>query len=412
MKGSNLSDIKKILKEFHYLFFLNSASIPYYIACTMNQKSRSFAKSLNHNQELKVAHFTDTFYEVNGVVKTLQGIAAYAKIKKTNYRFLTCHTQDSISDEKVFKPTRIYEMPGYAENVLAFPSMTEILDYCYEEDFTHIHSATPGPMGIAALIVAKILQKPFYSSHHTRLDQYVEYLFEESFLASMMRFYQHWYYGSSDKIFVRSSESKKELMSWGLNEQKVCLLPAGVDTEFFVPGPKQTIDDRLLLLYVGRVSKEKNLELLAEALESLDRSKITLTIVGDGPYLNEMKERLLPLGVRFTGYLHGEDLVREYQKANLFVLPSTTETLGNVVLEAQACGVPVLVTDIGGQLDHVENYKTGFIIKGNNVRSLVEGIEGCLANKERLQEVGIAARKSVEGKTMEKAFSDFLSCYD
>ena len=161
------------------------------------------------------------------------------------------------------------------------------------------------------------------------------------------------------------------------------------------------------MLFVGRVSKEKNLDLIVTAIGRLRDSRICVRplFVGDGPYMAEMK-KLLPDAI-FTGYLDGEDLARAYASADFFVFPSTTDTFGNVVLEAQASGLPVIVSDIGGPRDLVAHGKDGLISKGHDVGELVEAIR-TLANDSTLRlNMGKAARARVESRNWTEAFERF-----
>ena len=115
------------------------------------------------------------------------------------------------------------------------------------------------------------------------------------------------------------------------------------------------------ILYVGRISKEKDLNVLAQAFRRLTQTHadVELILVGDGPYLNELKELLAGTPSIFTGYREGEQLAAIYASCDLFAFPSATDTFGNVVLEAQASGLPVIVTDSGGPQENMIPHKTG-----------------------------------------------------
>ena len=128
------------------------------------------------------------------------------------------------------------------------------------------------------------------------------------------------------------------------------------------------------MLFVGRISKEKNLDTLVASTRRLAEWKTPARplFIGDGPYLSEMK-RLLPDAL-FTGYLRGEELADAYASADFFVFPSTTDTFGNVVLEAQASGLPVIVSDVGGPRDLVQHARDGFITKALDAGELAEAI--------------------------------------
>jgi len=158
---------------------------------------------------------------------------------------------------------------------------------------------------------------------------------------------------------------------------------------------------------VGRVSKEKNLDVLVAATKKLAETQTLARplIVGDGPYMSEMK-RLLPDAI-FTGYLGGEDLAKAYAAADLFVFPSTTDTFGNVVLEAQACGIPAIVSDVGGPRDLVQHGKDGFVTKALDVGELAEAIRRLVEDPALRQRMGAAARGRVESRDWTEAFEKF-----
>ncbi len=237
-----------------------------------------------------------------------------------------------------------------------------MLRYSYEQGFTRIHSATPGPIGLAALAIARILKVPFCGTYHTQLPQYAQFLTGDSAMEDLTWKFVVWYYDQMDIIYAPSESTRQELIDRGIRPSKVMLYPRGVDIRRFSPRARNGfyrkrfgVSADLKLLYVGRVSKEKNLDVLTEAYERIHERHpgVHLVIVGDGPYLAEMRARLGHRRCTFTGALTGDDLVRAYASADLFVFPSTTDTFGNVILEAQACGLPVVVTDRGGPRENM-----------------------------------------------------------
>ena len=165
---------------------------------------------------------------------------------------------------------------------------------------------------------------------------------------------------------------------------------------------------------MGRVSKEKNLHILVEAFNHLSREQgdVHLIIVGEGPYLEEMKIELSGKPVTFTGYLAGEDLAAAYASSNIFVFPSTTDTFGNVVLEAQASGIPVIVTDQGGPQENLIPSRTGFIVRGNDTESFLQPIRLLTNDAKMAGRMGRDARKYMEDRTFEKAFLKTWDMYE
>jgi glycosyltransferase involved in cell wall biosynthesis len=136
-----------------------------------------------------------------------------------------------------------------------------------------------------------------------------------------------------------------------------------------------------------------------------------LTIVGDGPYKEEMSEILSGYNVNFTGYLYNSDLIKQYQSADLFVFPSCTDTMGNVILEAHACGLPTLVTNQGGPKENIIEGVNGFILYDINALNLADKIKFIFDNKD-LSSMSVACRNSVLDKDFDKVFLNFIKNYE
>jgi glycosyltransferase involved in cell wall biosynthesis len=371
-----------------------------------------------------VAHFTDTFYEVNGVARTLNQQIDVAQQSHKKFTIITCDAGDRPERQGVknFKPVGIHELPEYPDQKLFYPPVLEMLIYCYEQGFTHIHSATPGPIGLAALAIANILKIPIDGTYHTALPQYAHYLTGDAAIEELTWKFTLWYYGQMDRVYAPSKSTANELIEKGISADRIRLMERGVDITLFHPSKRNgffkkhcNIDDDIIkLLYVGRISREKNLPFLVEAFNRLsgERSDIHLIIVGEGPYLEEMKKELSGKPVTFTGYLTGEDLAAAYASSNIFVFPSTTDTFGNVVLEAQASGIPVIVTDQGGPQENLIPLRTGFIVRGNDAESFLQPIRLLINDAQMAKRMGLAARKYMEDRTFEKAFLKTWEMYE
>jgi len=152
---------------------------------------------------------------------------------------------------------------------------------------------------------------------------------------------------------------------------------------------------RVVLLYVGRVSREKGLEMLVDAVRELvdNGAAIALAVIGDGPYREEMEAALSGYPALFTGYLAGEQLQRGYASADLFVFPSATDTFGNVVLEAQASGLPVIVSDEGGPRELMIDGETGVVFRAGSTSGLVTAIRTMTSDPQRITHMGLNARR-------------------
>jgi glycosyltransferase involved in cell wall biosynthesis len=240
-------------------------------------------------------------------------------------------------------------------------------------------------------------------------------------MEDLMWKYVLWYYAQLDWIYVPSRSTGKELARKGLRPECLRLFPRGIDIQRFHPSHRdpdfmEAYAERssLKLLYVGRVSKEKNLPLLVEVFKALcrDMKNLSLIVVGDGPYLETMKEELKETPCAFTGYLKGEPLEKIYASSDLFVFPSTTDTFGNVVLEAQASGIPVVVTDKGGPQENIIPGKTGLVVPADDGAAMLEAVRSLIKEPFRLTVMGKAARTYMEGRSFEKAFNETWNMYD
>ncbi len=365
----------------------------------------------------KRAWFTDTLEDVNGVATTIRRMTAAGIAAGFDVTIMTCRSE--VTDHGVplenFKPIGEFELPEYELQRLSFPPVLEIFDHLERGGYSELIISTPGPTGLSALAAAKSLGLRAVGIYHTDFPQYVRILTDDSFMETLTWNYMHWFYSQLDVIYVNSEDYRKCWIERGIPREQLRILPRGLDTHLFHPEKRDSDfwksrglrDGELAMLFVGRVSKEKNLDLLVAATRRLAEEKVPVRpiIVGDGPYMGEMK-RLLGDAI-FTGYLGGEDLARAYASADFFVFPSTTDTFGNVILEAQASGLPVVVSDVGGPRDLVDHGRDGFITKALDAGELADSIRKLAASSELRAAMGRAARSRVENRDWSEAFEKF-----
>jgi glycosyltransferase involved in cell wall biosynthesis len=242
-------------------------------------------------------------------------------------------------------------------------------------------------------------------------------------LATLARRYVTWFYDLADRVLVPTEVYRRELVDTGLAASKIEILERGVDTALFhsgrrepgfydavlnpqssTDGPSSTAGSEagvpLRVLYVGRLAPEKNLAFLLRELQPLlgMRGDVELVLVGDGPSRHELAAWAGD-GVRFLGELHGEALATAYASADLFVFPSTTDTFGNVVLEAQACGLPVVVTNEGGPRELVMPGLTGLVVDIAREGAFVAAVERLLDDPELRRAMGRRAQVHARSHT-------------
>jgi glycosyltransferase involved in cell wall biosynthesis len=344
-----------------------------------------------------------------------------ARKNRKHQIIITCGPDRDGSEVVNFDPIGTFDMPEYPDLKLYYPPILKMLDFCYTQDFTHIHSATPGPIGLAALAIARILKIPIVGTYHTALPQYVGQLTGDNAMGEIMWKYVVWYYGQMDTIYVPSRATGDELTSKGIHRDKVRLYPRGVDTERFHPSKRNGFFKKLTgvsgsevnILYVGRVSREKSLPFLVEVFKRLVtlRPNVRLCTIGDGPYLEEMKEALEGLPAVFTGPLEGEKLAQAYASSDLFVFPSTTDTFGNVVLEAQASGLPVIVTEEGGPRENLIEGVTGLVVPPDDLKAFVEALLRLIDSPDLLRRMARNAREYSSKRSFESAYLELWESY-
>ncbi|HEV3408928.1 MAG TPA: glycosyltransferase, partial [Chthoniobacterales bacterium] len=387
-------------------------------------------------QNTKRAWFTDTLEDVNGVTTTIRKMAAAAAEAGKELIVVTSRRELSVSDVPIknFRPIGEFELPEYELQKLSFPPVLEMLDYVQRESFSEIIISTPGPVGLTGLLAGKMLNLRTAGIYHTDFPEYIRILTEDRFLESLAWRYMRWVYGQQDTVFVNSEEYRRSWIERGIEPEKLKILPRGLDTELFSParrdprfwerfrngsekiepansgaGPSLPNGNTncVRLLYVGRISKEKDLEVLATAYRQLRDEGFALRVylVGHGPYASTLAE-MLPDAV-FTGYLAGEDLATAYASADIFAFPSTTDTFGNVIIEAQASGLPVVVSDQGGPKELVEDGVDGFVTRGLDPEDFARGLRTLICDPGLRANMAARAREKVTKRSWPNAFRKF-----
>jgi glycosyltransferase involved in cell wall biosynthesis len=365
----------------------------------------------------KRAWFTDTLEDVNGVATTIRKMTAAARAAGADLTVVTSRHEIQITDIPIknFTPIGEFELPEYELQKLSFPPILRMLDYIQREGFSEIIISTPGPIGLTALLAAKMLNLQTSGIYHTDFPQYVRILTDDSFLESVAWRFMQWFYGQLDTVFVNSEEYRRSWITRGFAPEKLKILPRGLDTTLFTPERRdpsfwEKFGERngaVRLLYVGRISKEKDLDVLAQAYRQLrgEGLPVQLYVVGEGPY-QESLNNTLPEAV-FPGYLRGTELATAYASADIFVFPSTTDTFGNVVIEAQASGIPVIVSDTGGPKELVEENVNGLVTKSHDAADLTRAIRELVTDDNKRAQMSRQARQAVIDRSWPQAARKF-----
>lgn len=361
--------------------------------------------------------FTDTLEDVNGVSTTIRKMTAAARAEGFDLTVATSRGEVAPSDIPIknFQPVGEFELPEYELQKLSFPPVLEIIDYVQRGGFTEVIISTPGPIGLCALLAAKILGLKTSGIYHTDFPQYVRILTDDSWMETLTWNYMQWFYEQMDIVYVNSGDYRQALEARGIAANRIHILPRGLDTGLFNPSRRDADywkkrglqEGEIGLLYAGRVSKEKKLDLFAASVRQLKKEGLPVRglVVGHGPYSGEF-EKSFPEGI-FTGYLKGEELARAYASADIFVFPSTTDTFGNVILEAQAAGLPCVVSDQGGPRELIAHQVDGFVARGGDLTELSGAVRKLCTDETTRRAMGAAARKKVEDRSWPHAARRF-----
>lgn len=275
--------------------------------------------------------------------------------------------------------------------------------FCREFNPDVIHCSSPGIMWFAALIYSRLLKRPLVYSYHTHVPEYMPN-YKISWLIPLMWAVIRFFHNAAHLTLATSSVLAHELANFAAAPaHAISVWKKGVCSDTFHPQHKcSTMRLKLtdgnpeapLLLSVGRLGHEKNLKFLKGVLQRVPGAR--LAFVGDGPARVELEEYFKGTPTIFAGMLHGEELSAAYASADVFVMPSETETLGFVVLEAMASGVPVVAVQAGGIPDIISKQgETGYLYKPGEVDEAAKYVNTLLHNDELRVKIGEASREEV-----------------
>lgn len=215
---------------------------------------------------------------------------------------------------------------------------------------------------------------------------------------------------NAEGVICVSSYLKDLVVSYGA--KNVLVASQGVDLDNFKP---KEVAKEYDLLFVGRISKEKNLTMLLDAFKELkkDYRDLKLCVVGEGPEKDELKKKYGEKDIYFEGYVNHSNLQDYYNKSKILVLTSLSEGFPTVIMEAMACGLPVVATNVGGVPEIIAHGKTGFLVDPNDLRDLKERIKSLLINEDIRRDMGNKALKCIKNhhslSVVSKKYDEFLS---
>jgi glycosyltransferase involved in cell wall biosynthesis len=200
----------------------------------------------------------------------------------------------------------------------------------------------------------------------------------------------------ADHIFVASSFTEKSLQNTGIKSDKITVIPYGAPTDYFQPQAK--LDNIFRAIYIGRVSPRKGVHYLIQAWQELNLKEAELMLVGGNLFSKNWFTKYQDIFKYIPSVPHLL-LNQYYSQGSVFVFPSLVEGFGLVILEAMACGIPVITTPNTGGADIITDGVEGFIIPIRDVEALKEKLAWCHSHPKQLAEMGVAARYKAEQLT-------------
>jgi glycosyltransferase involved in cell wall biosynthesis len=313
-------------------------------------------------------------------------------------------------------PVPSFALPVYPEYRIGLPDLrlVEVLEQ-FRPDI--LHYMNPFAFGFRCydLLSKSGLRVPSVFSFHTLYAEFVKRYKLLWPLSRILWWMTREYHNRADMNMTVSSVTQQELTKRGF--QRMRLWPPAVDADLFHPGRRSAAmraklsgeGEGPLLVTVSRLAPEKNVEFLAGVLDRLPNAR--LAIVGDGPYRGELERRFAGKKARFVGYLKGVQLAEAYASADAFVYASETETMGNVILEALACGCPVVAPRAGGIASLVSEGETGLLYTPRDLDDAVRATRLVLEHAEVRNRLVQSARGTVTSWNWENAVGNVRQVY-
>jgi len=439
LRTASGGNIVRVIKEAVAMVSSNLfVSLPYLFSYLHQSSDRAIVRDVRKNfgmeEHAKLVLVTDTFFEINGVARTIKRMIGEAERRGIDFTVVTClgerEFDEALQDEavrgylekgqlKIFQSITNFDFPEYQGLQVRVPPFLEMVRWLQENAFTKMQISTPGAIGVAGLLAAKLLQLETSSTYHTSFPEYVEDYTRDMSLEALTWKYMILFYHSVDEVVVPSKFIAKLLHERGLRNRKLLILDRWVDIQRFRPERRSPgfwaehgvadAERKTKFLYVGRVGLEKNLDIMAAAFERLleTHPDAHLCVVGDGPYRKALQRRLEGKPATFTGFLEGGELLTAFASADVKLFPSTTDTWGNAPLEAQASGLPVVVSDKGGPHELMVDGVTGIKVHGRDEAELLAAMQKLMDREVRERMSASARAYAVEGR-IDEPFSAIL----
>ena len=371
---------------------------------------------------MRIAITTDQYLPmVSGLVDSIVTLAEELRRQGHEVRVYAPRPARVQPDKNVFYFSS-FALPGSGGAIMfnfPFGAMRDLR--AFKPDVIHTHLF--GMAGFLAWRASRQLRVPFVGTDHTSPADYLHYAYInfEPFIFLVRRF-ASWFYGRCTVVSAPSQHILEELYNYGLHTNHSEVISNPITFKQFRPltnkdelKKKFGVSNRAILLF-GRIAAEKNLDFAIDIFADLvTQTDAQLLIVGDGPYRTQLEEKIKAIGVqdktKFLGVLRGEELTEAINAADVYLITSTSEIQSMTVLQAMACGLPVVGARAGGIPECVIEGDTGFTIEPKNKKEFIEKISLLLSDQLLRENFGKAAQKAVETYSPEQIALKFLNLY-
>ena len=371
---------------------------------------------------MRISLVTETFFpQVNGVSRSLGRLVQYLVAAGDEVHLLIPRyppsEDDSRAGVKRVDAFRSVPLPFYPEVLLplATPRMVRRRLAAFRPDIVHV--ATEGPLGWAAVRAARGMHLPLVTSYHTNFSHYTT-CYRLGLFSRLLWRYLRRFHNAGLATFCPTESIRNILEENRFNN--IIVWGRGVDGELFHPRRREAALRRqfgadgvgdCLLVCAGRLAPEKNLDVLVDAVAGMPAdANVRLVLIGDGPSRDALQRRA-DGRVVFAGYRRGEALAAAVASADLMVFPSLSETFGNVVLEAMACGLPVVAFDAPGPRDVIRDGRTGRVVAPATAEALRQATLELVRDHARREAMGREALAFARAQTWDSVLAVVRDTY-
>jgi len=368
---------------------------------------------------MRIAIFTDTYQpQINGVTNTLDRMSRHFEDRGIEHRIFAPHYGEEPVSEKHVE--RFYSLKFflYPECRITLPNVFRVHAALNEFKPDVIHLMTEFNMGLMGLNYALKNRIPVISNYSTNFSQYTDY-YKIDLLRQGISSYMEWFHNQCLLTTCPSRSAEAMLHAFGV--LRTAIFSRGIDAGRFSPLHRNDklrcelgLENKVALLYVGRVAAEKDTDVLRDsyaAIQSNYPDQVRLVMVGDGPMLETCRSTF-PEDTLFLGFRKGHELAQIYASCDIFVSPSSTETFGNVVLEAMASGLAVVGANAGGVGEIIRPLRTGLLFTARSAHSLTQMVEKLVVDASYRTQLQQHGRDNALLQDWQKILDELVAIYE